>query len=544
MATWGDKLGRAGRPEAGVGYSMPPEQVPREEEIIYAQWQKGLNTAESPENIPEDAASAMVDVEIDDTDALIRGAGVTLDQDISPRVATWMFQQAAVDFSTELLVIDPPHLGVKSTGAFSFSNLGIAATTQFGWCAADVAGTLIFSNGLDATYTRDAGAAVITDITSDIVAQCFATAFGRVFAGAVVDAITGLQSLAVYWNAASGAVDDWAGLGSGAEFLIANNLEADRIEAIVPLGLQSMGILCRKSLWAGYPTGDSDRPADFQLRFVGSGCVARDTAAGTPAGIMYLSDNGICLFDLNASKVMSDVINAELLPLDYAQLSAYRACYDMTSRRYILVTPFKTFIYEFPIDSQDGQPGRPARWLIRSFVADSLVMFTDQTGNVYWNTVVGPWNLQTLTWAEMLIGEQNAPAIPFFGKTSEVGFEDYTATDNMGVAQTPFWITPQALKQVTDNIETHYFEIQYRSQADAEISLIVTNTLGELDDRLCKTVTLPSTSGVRKKVLTFTHTMLGMGTTLKVKFGDTAICAIERVRRVVMKAGPSISVTV
>lgn len=545
MSTIGDRLGAGARPQVGVGVSLAPTQLPKEQDVFNVEWKNGLDVADDAESIPTGAAASQIDTEADATDSLIRGAGVTLDQDVTPHSAAILIQQAAVDFSTELVIIDPPSLGYKSSGAFTFVNLGISPTSIFGWAFVDVAGQLIFSNGLDSTYVRNAGAAVITDISADIVAQCFATAFARVFAGSPIDPITGIQSLAIFWNAASGDVTDWVGLGSGGEFLITNNEQADRVVAIVPLGLQTMGILCRKSLWAGYQTGNSDRPADFQLRFAGLGCVRRETACSTPLGVVYLSDAGVCLFDLNSSMVISRAINGELIPLNYAQLDQYSAVYHETTQRYILTTPTGTFIYEFPhTGSELNVPGvnTPGRWFFRSFIPESITTFTNQSGNVYWNTVIGPWDLQTLTWAEMLIGEENAPSIVYFGKGTKVGYEDYGATDNLGAAQTPIWETPQPSQHVTDIFETHWFEVQYRAPAAATITFTTRDTNGDFTNSITKA--LPNTNNLVKRVMFGVSTMSGVGLALQISYSASSICAIERVRRVVMDAGITPDVTI
>lgn len=540
MSTWGESLGKGARPELGVGVTMKPQDQPTESDVLYSQWRIGLVVLDIPEDIPTGAAASLTDTEVDETDALIRAPGVTLDQNVNPRSAKYMFQQAAIDFSTELVVIDPPFVGYKSTAAFTFNNNAIAATGLLGWTAADVGGTLIFSNGSTATYTRVSGAAVVTDITVDIIAQCFATAFGRVFAGAFVDPINGLQSLAIAWNAASGNIADWAGLGSGAEFLISNNQQADRIMAIVPIGLQAIGILCRKSLWAGYETQNSDRPADFQLRFPGLGCVRRETAVATSLGVMYLADAGVCLFDLNQSVIISESINALLTPLNYAQIASYSAAFDETNQRYMLNTPTGIFVYEFP--RPNAPIAVPGRWFFRSFLSDSITVFTNQSGSVFWNTVVGPWNLQTLTWAEMVIGEENAPSIVYFGLGTKVGYEDYSATDNMGVAQNPFWNTPQDAKHVTEVFETHWIEVQYRSPTNIDITFTGADTMGDFTQSVTKT--LPGTGNLRSKVIFGVHTMVGIGEDLQISFSATAIGAIERIRRVTMPAGTTTDVTI
>lgn len=526
------------------GIPVNPKQQEQEEDIVYGSWAKGIIKSSSAENITKDASKDMVDVETDTTDALVRAPGVALSADITPHDPTWMFEQADVDYATELIIIDPPYIGHRSTGAFVWNNVGIGATTEFGWAAICYLGTLLFSDGESKSYTRAPDSTTVTDVSANVVAQCFATAFGRVFAGAFVDPITGLQALAVEWNATSGSLTDFSGLGSGAEFLISNNQLADRVVAMVPIGLDTLAILNRKSLWVGYRTNIDERPADFQSRFLGLGCVARDSAAATPWGVIYLSDDGVCFFDLNSSIVISHAINDILLPIDYSRISEYRGTFDQATLRYILTTPFGTYVYQFPhgISTPFTVENIPSRWFFRTFTAKSVILFTDQSMGVFWDTVIGTWDQQTLTWIEMTIGESNASPQVFFGAGTQVGYESYVATDNLGTAQTPVWVSREDLMAVTDLIETHWLEVQYRANVDSLVTFTATDEDGNFTNSLTKT--LPNTSGVSKRVLIGVSTMVGMGTEFQVEMGTGSIPAIERIRRVVMKAGPSISQTI
>lgn len=534
MSIWGEKLGRFGLARIGVGVSQQPPVPPVEQPVFYRSWRQGIITSNSAELLPEDAVALMVDMEADETDALVRGAGIHLFQDMTPRLATWLFEQTGLDFSTELICIDAPFLGYSSGGPFTFHSLAISNPSAAGWCAVNVAGILVFSNGSDKIYTRDAGSTTVTDITSTTNAlpcQCIGTAFGRVFQGAYIDSVQGLISLGVRWNAASGSLTDYTGLGAGNEELISNVQRADRLEAIVPIGLQTVAFLCRQSLWVGYETGVSDRPADFQLRFAGLGCVSRDSAQATPGGVIYLSDAGVCLFDLNVSQVISDQINAQLLPIDYSRISQYRGLYDPTTQRYFLTTPGGIFIFEFPHGSV------PARWFFRSFIADAVVAYTDQSGALFWDSVVGPWDLQTLTWEDMIIQSQNAPSLAFFGKGTKVGFESYAELTNMGTAFTadPVCMTRQPAQEVTNLQRTTLLEVQYRAEADAAVTFMAMDADGELT--LTSTKTLPSTSGAKKRVLVNISDWAGMGADMQISYSLTTNCAIERIRRVLVPDG-------
>lgn len=514
----------------GVGIPVVPGSEPDPQDVIYNDWKAGIVANDSPEDIPGNSAIDSTDMEVDRTDALIRAPGSVLLLDVTPRSARWLFEHAAVDYATELVIIDPPWFGYRSTGAFNFVNLALAATSDFGWNIANIAGELLFSNGLDATYQRAPGAAVVTDLSAQVIAQTMATSFGRAFAGAYVDSVSGLQALGIKWNASNGSAADWTGSGSGEELLLSNDPEADRVVAIRPLGFDVLLILTRKAVWFGYPTQEAARPADFRLRFPGLGCIAEPTAVGTPYGVLYLSDDGVCQVDVNNVNVISEPINSLLMPIDYLRIGEYKAIYSSARQRYILQTPIGVFVYEFP------RGNVPGRWFFRSVLPDTMANYVDQTGNVYWYEVTEPWQDQELTWAEMVIGNENVEPDLLYAIGSRISRSTYEVITYDGTAQDPFWETPQRLQNVSDQATTLGFELEYSCDGEATVEFSTADDEGNLLNS--KTVTLPTTAGVRKTgVFPFHET--GKGTTVQFTI-LTGKPYLFRVRQIVLPAGPTL----
>lgn len=529
MSTYGDKLGRDGL-MVGVGISVQPGTEPEPQDVIYNDFRAGVILSDSPEDIPGNSAQDAIDMEVSRSDALRRAPGSLLLVDVDPRSPRWLFEHAAVDYSAELVIIDPPYLGYRSTGAFIFANLALAATSSFGWNVVNVAGELIFSNGLDATYQRSPAAAVVVDLSADIIAQTFATSFGRVFAAAYMDSVSGFQGLGIAWNADNGDPADWAGTGSGAELLLSNNPEADRIVALRPIGFDVLGILTRRAVWFGYPTNQANRPADFRVRFPGLGCVAEATAVVTPHGIVYLSDDGVCLLDVNNLGVISEQINALLLPIDYLNISKYKGVYSSSGQRYVLQTSTQTFVYEFP---REGVPGR---WFVRSIIPDTMSSYIDQTGNVYWYEVQGTWAAQSLTWAEMIIGNENVETELLYAKGTRISRSTHEEVTYDGTAQTPYWTTPQRLEKVSDQATTLGFEVEYVTEEAATVEVATADVNGAILNTA--TVTLPNSSGIRKTgIFPFHETGKGAAVRFTVLTGSPLL---YRARQIVMPGGPTL----
>lgn len=515
-----------------MGVSVAPGTEPKYESLVYGSWLKGMISSVSPEDTPQDAGRDVWDFLIDRDNSLKRAPGIVEAEDVSPRLLTWLFEQASLDYVTELVAIDAPYLGYKGTSDFVFVNAGIDAPGVYGWNAVNILGTLLFSDGSNSTYTRESLAATVTDISAEVIARTFANAFGRTFAGAYTDAIDGLQGLGIKWNATTGDPADWSGAGSGSELLISNSLEADKVVALRPIGFDALGILCRKSLWIGYPTGVANRPADFRSRVNGIGCVAEPTATISPAGVSFLSDEGVCNFNQNEFKIISEEINSELLPIDYTQLDRYQMKYMPVRQMLLLQTPVCTWIYEFPRAGLHS-----GRWTRRSFALDNIVVFTDQSGNIFWNDVIGTWEDQVLTWNEMIASQVDAAPQLFFSSDSVLGREDPLEEEYLGEAMVAEWETPQNVKvEITQQVSTIGFEIEYISTAESVVEIETPDSNGDFGPSVTKT--LPSTAGVRRRKMIW-YATTGMGAKLRVHY-VSGRPAIYRVRQIIMPSGPVI----
>lgn len=532
MTSIGDSLGRGGFERLGVGYSAPPLGSPVQASVPYNKFSGGFDASELPEETPSDRAVYAVDMEISNESALIRSPGIVQVQEVTGRDLSWIFEQFSLDFTAELVVIDPPYVCVKTSGTMACTDKSIGATGSRGWHAISVAGTLIFSNRADKCYTREFGTGVIADISTEIVADTFAQIFGRVFAGGVKVGGGSYQALGIAWNAASGDLDDWTGLGSGAELLIQDQGDADKVMALRGVGFDTLAICNRYSLWAGYPTGDSERPADFRPRVQSVGIVAGATAVVTPIGVLGLSDDGVLVFDLNSARIISKEINAYLLPIDYSQLLKYSAIYQAEHNRYILRTPYDIWIYELPKAGENG------RWLHRSAVVSGMAHFADQSGEVQWGEVVGTWADMTRQWDEMDQYQPDAPGRLVFTSGALLGQEDEATSSNFGTALTPVWRTPAAVKEVvTGQYTTLGFELVYSSLEPAAISIRLTDSSGTLAGTLISK-TLPTTNGAVVRKL-FHKIATGMNVMLEIAI-TSGSPKIMRLRQVVQEAGPSL----
>ena len=513
------------------GVQIPPEAVPLPVDVIYANFEQGIDLSDAPEGIDPLRAVLALDVEAAPHDRLIRAPGISQVEDVSPRVLSYIFEHAGLDYATELVAIDPPFMGVKGIGNFAWYNLSLGATGAYGWTATNAIDQLLFSNGVDKTYLRDFGGVTVADLSASIVARALSTAFGRVFAGGVISG-GGFQGLMIQWNDATGFPDDWGGRGSGAELLIADNAKADKIVAMRPIGFDYLGILCRHTLWIGQFTGNAFRPADFRQRHTGIGCVTRGSVATTVEGVAFLSDQGVAIFNENEAKIISEPINAALLPLDTTRLDKYVGTYLSHQARYILATPFETWIYDFEI------PGRPARWWRRSSIVDSVINFTSQSGTLTWNDVVGSWDSQVNTWATMVQNQSDAAPKLYYTKGTLLGREEIGVMSYFGTPQAPLYRGPQASRKVlTDNFTTLGFEIQYASDAESTIRCTVPDLNGDFTLQGVKT--LPSTDGklVRRMAWINPVTGQGVGMQLEILAGAPEI---SHIRQIVQPTGPGL----
>lgn len=525
------------RPNLGSGYSIAPQDVPQPVGVTYSSFLAGIVSSDSAEDIPKDAAQFAVDMEVSRADGLIRAPGILQLYNNAPRSLQYLFVHPGLDYNAELVCIDPPYLGYQATAGMTFVNLGIGATQGEPWNALAVEGELIFSNGVDKTYVRDTEAVTITDITARIIAaRTFASVFGRVFAGGVTPAAGLYQPLGISWTGSSGSVSDWLGTNSGSELLISDEGKVDKVVSLRSIGFDLLGILQRNSLWLGYPTGTANRPADFRPRVQSIGCVSDATACATPAGITFLSDEGVMNFNPNLEEIISDPINGDLLPLDYTQLSKYSAVFEQERMRYVLRTPSGIWIYTFP------RGGIKGRWTFRSAIVDSLIGFTDQSGLIRWDDMPTSWDLQSGTWADLVQTQSNAQSRLYFGKAGLLGVESASTESYFGTAFTSIWQTGFAVTDdVTAQAFTVGFELSYKSFAPSVIRLTLPDSLGDFSGETV-TKTLPSTNGRTARVNVH---LLGMGMSAAVEIAIlSGLPAIARVRQLMQEGGSAINAEV
>lgn len=528
----GEQLARR-RPQFGQGMNYGPVQPVQldSQSVVYPSFRLGLDTSDAPENLDLDRAVAALDMEVTPNNRLIRAPGILQVSDETPRLLKYMFEQPSLDYVVELVAIDPPWLGYRDAGGFHWVDLGISATGMIGWAALSYLGDLLFSNGVDATYTRAPGAAVITDISAEVIARTFAEQFGRIFAGAYVDAGQ-TQALGIKWNDTSGLVDGWSGTGAGDEFLLSPDGGADQIVALRSLGFDLLAILMRNSLWAGYPTGRDTRPADFRFRIGGVGCVSERTARVTPGGATLLSDEGVVNYNVNEANVISGQINSELLPLDYTRIDQYLAAYQQRGKRYALATPFALYIYDFPVPELKI----PGRWFKRAAVVNSIVSYTDQSALVTWDELIGTWLEQSLAWDQIGTSSFSSPPSLYFGKNTLLGKESAMETAWFGTPLAPLWMTPQSLRErTTDQTTTVGWEIIYSSGAVSTVRLSTPDDQGDFTNSVDQV--LPSTNGVAKKKMLW-NTQTGQGVQAQIEIIDGSP-EILRLRQIVQLSGPT-----
>jgi hypothetical protein len=460
MSNLGRQLGQKRFRNLPRGVQIDPKTVPQKQDIFYGQF-TGIDESSSPSLVPFSAGIlGTIDVEMSPDNSLMRAPGVVLVEDSVVHSFKYAFTQTDPSGAVELFVVDPPWIGVRTVNTI-WTNVGLAATGTYGWVAANHGGVELFSNGVGNLHYRLYGVAGIG--TLGIVPACrsVASIFGRVFIAAPVIA-GNFENLQIQWSDSSGAYDGWdPTLGAGAEDLITDLAWADRIVALRPLGRDLLCIFMRNSIWIGVRTGEFDRPADFRPIKGGIGCVWEATARTTKDGVMFLSDDGVHLFDGNEEILVSDEINEELIPLNFDNLKGYHAAYDPYRKRYILTTPAATWVYEF------AQPRiqRAARWYKRSFVADSVFSYSDQAADPTWDDANDTWDSTGEgTWDADIALSFDAPSRLFFAADTRLGREDYANFRYFDTDFTGIWRGTPGLRQTLSGLVlVHAYEFEYKS---------------------------------------------------------------------------------
>lgn len=462
-STWGNKLGRA-RENLGTGVQVPPMTVPKPITLQYTNFRNGLLVADRSGDVPIGYYSYALDVETSRRDGVIKAPGVLLVEDTGHSLE-WLGIHTSLDFESALVAFDAPFLGVKEGDFFLWVNEGLE-TGNF-WVTSRYGDILLFTNGV-VSYSRHFGTGDVEVIPDMPGAQTIFTAFGRVFAGGTILG-SEYNLSALIWNGVTGDYRDWTGDGSGSELLIADVEQSDKIVAGRVMSYDLAAILCRRSIWIAARTGDLARPADFQFRILGVGCVAEPTARTTEGGVTFLSDEGIRHFDGNDAQIISSAINSELLPIDFTQLSKYKSAWDASRRRYILVTPTATYIYQFRTAEYPA-----GAWFKRSITPTNVVIFGKQTTDVTWEDLgEQTWDdLGSLSWFQFGSPEENTPPDILFAVGTRYGIQDSTVSENFGVPLTPLFQPRPDQAQLVDLVErvmiTHSFVLEYSGNGTVE----------------------------------------------------------------------------
>jgi hypothetical protein len=428
MNSFGRRFGQGSFGRWGSGHRI--ESLPEDGVLLWKDFSGGFNASVKDKGQPS-ASPDCLDVEVTSRGGLRPVPGVAEHQVLLPRVPDRMLIHASIDNSAEILLFDPPWLGIIGTSPLAWVNVGFDESPGANWT--NFGGSFIFSDGRRKVYVRQSQALTVEELDAP-VADAYATFAGRVFAcGCEIDGQW--EPLGIKWSAANSDYTDWTSFGSGAELLINDMLSGDRFIAALPMGFDFMALAFRESLWVGRFTGLAERPVDFQPRVKGLGLVSGKTAQVTELGLVGLSDDGVIAFDGNEAQVISQAIDPELLPLDYEQLNKYSSAYDAQRGLYFLFTPTETWVLEV----------RKGRWQRRSLAALDAVRYAPQETPLHWNSpaIAGlTWAQLTQTWREMSPAESDESSLYLLIETeleTIVGVEDESLSTNIGIPLESYW---------------------------------------------------------------------------------------------------------
>jgi hypothetical protein len=518
MVTWGSKLKPS---RLGVGQQIDPASVPREITINYTGFRSGLMLSDRPGDVPIGFYTMAQDVETNRSDIIQRSPGVT-QVEVSPYDLAWLAIHPSLDFQSALIAFSAPYLGVKEEGAFIWTDEGLDAEGD-AWVAAVYGDILLFSNGIKG-YARNFDTKAVDEVADMPGAATLFVAFGRVFAGGTSAAIGEYNPLAMIWTGVTGDYRDWTGAGSGAELLLTDVPQGDRIVAGRIMSYDLVAVLNRRSIWIGSRTGLLANPALFQQRLVGVGCVAEPTAKTTEGGVTFLSDEGVRHFDGQEARIISGPINAELLPIDFDQINRYRSLWDGTRRRYLLTTPQGLYIYQFPTSEYPQ-----GAWFKRTIQATNLVAFADQIADLTWDTYgERSWVDAGESWRELGTPEQSGPPRLYFISGSVLGVEDPVAVTNFGIPTNPLF-TPRPNEQpAVDNPDriflTKRFLLEYKGSGTIEF--IAVDEAGIA--KLVHTEVLPVADARRIKVIDVLDSARAEGLAVRVVAGFPEIYSLKQ----------------
>jgi hypothetical protein len=494
---WMARNTSSGRGVVGIGRPLGQDQAGRLSAVTvdFPGFARGIDLRDAEQDQEAELTQQSADFVITERNRIKRAPGHLVIETMSGRNIRAMHVHTSLDFEVELLMFDGAWLGVKGTGPTTWYNASLPAGD--GWVGIPNVDNFLFTNGSTGIYRRAfGGAGTVNLISSSPPAKTLANFAARVYAGGPTLGST-YQALAVAHSADAEGLQ-WTGLGSGVTFLIDNRVTDDRLIALRPMGFDLLAALCQKSIWIGRRTGDPFEPTQFEPRVLGQGCIAEPTVQVTPAGVVYLSESGVYVFDGNQATLLSAPINEELLPVLTNVLSTYGSSYEQTTARYKLYTPQGTWVYDL----------RYNRWLKHRYVAQRGVAFSEQFSGITWSSVLATWSTLSGTWASLQppLGQERA----VISRNNLLAVEANTAPTYIDgtTVEAMYGFLRRDTPDVNSLFETQRVRMR-RVGGDPSLEIYLPNSQGEFAP--VSTKAIPSTATDAGVELGLTHTGLGAG---------------------------------
>lgn len=498
MTTLGDQFGKPGLRREGYSSGIPLGEVTPAEPVRWGPF-RGLNLSVPPENLEASDSADALDMEVDLASRLVKAPGITALEALA-HVPTAVAGHPKLNQTTDLILFAPPFIGVKTTGPVVWTDIGLDARKIAHTLYAD---TLLFTDQRR-VWSRDVNG-VISQEPGVPPSHSMTVFGGRLVMGYTL--VNGnMEALANSWSGAAGNFRDY-GIGSGTEFMLSEQVVGDYHVAHRVINLDFLASLNRRSIWIARLTGSSNVPFRWEVRLRGVGCVSAETAWSTDEGVLFLSDDGVRLFNGNSAPIISESINSALLPLVNDGVD-YGAFYDSTSKRYVLFTPTESWVLDLP----------RKRWFRWSTVLKAGASFPTQQAQETWATTAGTWDSDVGTWAD-LVAKEGADRVLFL-KDDELGVQDGSVMTAFGVPFTPRWDLPLKLGVPPDTLFSHEeTQVVYEGSGVAEIRL--PDNAGQYTNALACDLT-----GQSPRVCTAVSTGLGVGASVRILSGNPRIRSI------------------
>lgn len=483
------------------GQADPVHQVPS--------FAGGFDDRLAVENTAQGSSNNMQDVEVSLNDRLIVAPGVE-QLEVLAHTPTQTLIHPYGRYASALLQIAAPYLGIRetSTDPTQWFNVGLTSA-PYGWT--DFAGVLLLSNGTGGMYKREPLATALELVPGAPAAIGLTTFAGRVVLGGTT--VSGdFDFMAIGWSGATSDYADWdPANGAGAEVMIGSMKRADRFQAFAPLGFDLLGIINRRSIWIARRTGETFEPLDLQPRLEDTGTTHAATVITTEFGALFLSDDGVKLFDGNNAVMMSEQINSQLGLIN--ESLPYSASFDPRRKRYYLHTPNGTWVLDL----------NKRRWYKWTNTFTASVWWPDQgTSGPTWDESTGTWDSDTGAWWQLEPQESNGTI--YFVKDALLGVEEASTRTVFGVPLDPAWFDRQDIGERQDQMMTHLVAfLTYESATDATIEIWLPDPDGNYEIVTTATLLLTGSTSIGRRVAipvgVPVHSGRGVGLGLRITAG-------------------------